>query len=533
MTADLVCSRSWQVSTSTASAPPASRPAASSLVGVAQRRVRRVAERRQLGAGADRAEHEARPVRRRVARRRPRGRAGRRPRPARGSGRRCRTRRGWRRLAPKVLVSTASAPDREVGVVDAARRRPGRVTLRISLQPSRPSKSSSGQVGGLQHRAHRPVGDHRRSAEGGQEAGDSHARGHGREGYRARRRPRVRHPQAGRASTDGRRPARPAPGGRRLGRVTEFEDWPELTAPVLIAAFEGWNDAGDAATAARGAPRADLGRDAAGRDRPGGLLRLPGHPADVSLVDGVTRRIEWPTTRLSVCRPPGADRRRRAGARASSRTCGGARSARSCSRSSSELGVTKVITARRAATDTPHTRPDAGQRHLLRRGLGRRDCGVEPTRYEGPTGIVGVFQDACVRGRHPGDLVLGVGAALRRRSRRTRRRPWRCCTGSRRSSTSRCRWARCPSRPTSGRARREMAEEDDEVPSTSAQLEERDERRATSRRGQRRRDRRGLRALPAPAAAAAVRRRRRLTPAARPPAGSVDEMRPADLPPAG
>ena len=33
--------------------------------------------------------------------------------------------------------------------------------------------------------------------------------------------------------------------GRRLGRVTEFEDWPELTAPVLIAAFEGWNDAGD------------------------------------------------------------------------------------------------------------------------------------------------------------------------------------------------------------------------------------------------------------------------------------------------
>ena len=46
----------------------------------------------------------------------------------------------------------------EVGVVDAADD-VGRVTLRISLQPSRPSKSSRRQVGGLQHRAHRPVGD--------------------------------------------------------------------------------------------------------------------------------------------------------------------------------------------------------------------------------------------------------------------------------------------------------------------------------------------------------------------------------------
>ena len=30
--------------------------------------------------------------------------------------------------------------------------------------------------------------------------------------------------------------------------MTEFEDFPELTAPVLVGAFEGWNDAGDGAT---------------------------------------------------------------------------------------------------------------------------------------------------------------------------------------------------------------------------------------------------------------------------------------------
>ena len=32
--------------------------------------------------------------------------------------------------------------------------------------------------------------------------------------------------------------------------MLEFEDVPELIEPVLIAAFEGWNDAGEAATSA-------------------------------------------------------------------------------------------------------------------------------------------------------------------------------------------------------------------------------------------------------------------------------------------
>ena len=58
-TADLVCSRSWQVSIITASMPPSSMPATCCVVGVPQRGVRRVAQRGQLGAGPDRAEHEA------------------------------------------------------------------------------------------------------------------------------------------------------------------------------------------------------------------------------------------------------------------------------------------------------------------------------------------------------------------------------------------------------------------------------------------------------------------------------------------
>ncbi len=100
MIAAFACSRSWQVSTISASAPPASSPAALQLVGVAQLGEGDVAERRQLGARADRAEHPARPPVgcRRVGDLAGQLRAG--LRTARGSGRRCRTRRGcrgWRR----------------------------------------------------------------------------------------------------------------------------------------------------------------------------------------------------------------------------------------------------------------------------------------------------------------------------------------------------------------------------------------------------------------------------------------------------
>ena len=64
MMAALACSRSWQVSTMMASTPPRSRPAAHCLIGVAQLGEPGVAERGQLGARPDRAQHPARPLRR-------------------------------------------------------------------------------------------------------------------------------------------------------------------------------------------------------------------------------------------------------------------------------------------------------------------------------------------------------------------------------------------------------------------------------------------------------------------------------------
>src|SRR6476469_2183416 len=57
------------------------------------------------------------------------------------------------------------------------------------------------------------------------------------------------------------------------------DDPPELRSPILVCAFAGWNDAASAASAALEAVAASLEAEVVA-DRPGGVLRLPGQPAD-------------------------------------------------------------------------------------------------------------------------------------------------------------------------------------------------------------------------------------------------------------
>ena len=86
------------------------------------------------------------------------------------------------------------------------------------------------------------------------------------------------------------------------------EDLPELTDPLVVVAFEGWNDAGDAATGAL--EHLELIWDAkplAALD-PEDYYDFQVNRPTVSLVGGISRRIEWPTTRISVARPPGSER---------------------------------------------------------------------------------------------------------------------------------------------------------------------------------------------------------------------------------
>jgi proteasome assembly chaperone (PAC2) family protein len=171
-------------------------------------------------------------------------------------------------------------------------------------------------------------------------------------------------------------------------------DWPALTDPVLLGAFEGWNDAGDAATGA--VEHLELVWDAQpiteldSEDYYDFQVNRP----TVSLVDGVSRRVTWPTTRFSVCRPPGAsyDLVIVRGIEPNMRWRSFCRELLAVIH---ELDIRLVVTLGALLSDTPHTRPlqvtgvaydaDSASRY-----------GLDKSRYEGPTGIVGVLQDACV-----------------------------------------------------------------------------------------------------------------------------------------
>jgi proteasome assembly chaperone (PAC2) family protein len=181
--------------------------------------------------------------------------------------------------------------------------------------------------------------------------------------------------------------------------MTEIESWPVLTDPVLVAAFEGWNDAGDAATGA--IEYLELTWDAqplAALD-PDEYYDFQVNRPTVSLVDGVTRRISWPTTRLSVCRPTGADfdlvlvR----GIEPNMRWRSFCDELLEIVR---ELGVRTVVTLGALLSDSPHTRPTPVTGTSYDADSATR-YGLERSRYEGPTGIVGVLQDACVNAGIP------------------------------------------------------------------------------------------------------------------------------------
>ncbi|OOK64831.1 PAC2 family protein [Mycobacterium kansasii] len=83
---------------------------------------------------------------------------------------------------------------------------------------------------------------------------------------------------------------------------------PELHNTVVVAAFEGWNDAGDAASDAV-SHLADIwdARPIVEIDDEAYYDYQVNRPV-IRQVDGVTRELEWPAMRISHCRPPGSDR---------------------------------------------------------------------------------------------------------------------------------------------------------------------------------------------------------------------------------
>ncbi|PWJ53146.1 Proteasome assembly chaperone (PAC2) family protein [Quadrisphaera granulorum] len=165
-----------------------------------------------------------------------------------------------------------------------------------------------------------------------------------------------------------------------------------LAEPVMLAAFEGWNDAGEAASGALDHLRRVWGAELVAELDPEEYHDFQVNRPQVSLDDDGKRSISWPTTRIFAATAP-----------VSGRTVvlvHGIEPSMRWRRYTGELleharnlGVETVITMGALLADVPHTRPipvssTTDDTELLRR------LSLERSTYEGPTGIVGVVSEA-------------------------------------------------------------------------------------------------------------------------------------------
>jgi proteasome assembly chaperone (PAC2) family protein len=166
-----------------------------------------------------------------------------------------------------------------------------------------------------------------------------------------------------------------------------------LRSPVVVAAFEGWNDAADAATAAVEHLEREWRATPLGEVDPDDYYDFQVSRPMVTLEDGMTRRIVWPTTRFSLASPPGASRDvvLVRGLEPNMRWRGFcAEIVGACA----ELDIELVVTLGALLADAPHTRPVPVSGTASDAETAAR-LGLDRSRYEGPTGIVGVLHDSC------------------------------------------------------------------------------------------------------------------------------------------
>ena len=174
---------------------------------------------------------------------------------------------------------------------------------------------------------------------------------------------------------------------------------PQLERPILIAAFRGWNDGGQGASLATGYLAKLWEAKRFAEVDPETFFDFQATRPHVTLEEGLTRRIDWPATAFYHGRPAGLDRdavlllgiEPNLRWRAFTDLLVGF---------TQELGVELVVTLGALLADVPHTRPcpvtgSATDKQLVER------LGLSASRYEGPTGIIGVLHDACLRAGLP------------------------------------------------------------------------------------------------------------------------------------
>jgi proteasome assembly chaperone (PAC2) family protein len=168
---------------------------------------------------------------------------------------------------------------------------------------------------------------------------------------------------------------------------------PELRRPVLVAAFRGWNDGGQGASLGGGYLAKQWEATRFAEIDPEGFFDFQATRPHVSLVDGVTRRLDWPDNGFFHAEIPGTDRDAiiLLGIEPNLRWRTFTELVLELAQ---DLGVEMLVTLGSLLADVPHTRPAPVTGAATDPAL-VEELGLEPSRYEGPTGIVGVVHDAC------------------------------------------------------------------------------------------------------------------------------------------
>jgi predicted ATP-grasp superfamily ATP-dependent carboligase len=178
-----------------------------------------------------------------------------------------------------------------------------------------------------------------------------------------------------------------------------WSDRPRLRNPLLVCAFKGWNDAGEAASAALQFLVESFEADQVATIDPEEYFDFSETRPTVHLEGGRARVIEWPELAFHAAAVTGTDRDLvlLAGPEPSLRWRAFTRTVLDAAQ---ELGANEMVTLGALLADVPHTRPT----HVT--GLASDDSlierlGFERSSYEGPTGIVGVLHDACTKAGMP------------------------------------------------------------------------------------------------------------------------------------
>jgi predicted ATP-grasp superfamily ATP-dependent carboligase len=180
-----------------------------------------------------------------------------------------------------------------------------------------------------------------------------------------------------------------------------------LRAPAMVCAFQGWNDAGDAASSAVSFLASSLNARRFARIDSEEFYDFQANRPCVRYADGGRREIVWPTVEVFEAPAPRAPRDLVLvqGVEPSMRW-------RSFSANlidlAEALGVQVIVSLGALLGDVPHTRPVAISGHASDPALVER-LGMQASTYEGPTGIVGILHSACVEAGLPSaSLWAGV-----------------------------------------------------------------------------------------------------------------------------